>query len=366
MFRLFTLYLLIFCGGCALHIRPAEDHGADPVFKESAARVKCRENLLDIRVEENWQTIRDELQYQTLEHSLPGRIANLSAIPSAAEYQSVRKALHTAQLFLQELTAPDTASARQFLRTRSAELLDMELAELTAVLLAKEQEASALAAALQTEKNAPALQQTLDRVQEELAEVRMGIRPMLGLQAGYPFILQNDIAPPAPLPPNRKLETALACRNELQNSKFTPAELAAAVRACTNGQYRTARHRALAATRMLLRAPRELYRRNLAEQHSLDAMRELLTAIGIAAELDLALEELQAAEKAAETAALLSGQDARSKAEAAGLQARTAQAQAHLETALGGKISNYPQTEVQAEPSAQLMKLSELLEKWEK
>ena len=188
----------------------------------------------------------------------------------------------------------------------------------------------------------------------------------LYLPAGHPFILQKNLAPPAPLPADRKLEIALTCRKELQNSPFAPAELAAAVRACTQGKYPTARHKALAAVRTLLRTPRELYRRELADQQALTGMRELLTAIGIDAELDLALEELQAAQAAAETAALLDAKDPRSKAELAVRQAHCAVAQAHLEAALGGCIGNYPQTEVQPEPSVQLMKLAEFLEKWEK
>ena len=366
MFRLFTLYLLIFCGGCVLIVHPAGEHSTDPVFQESTAREKCRENLLDIRIEENWQTIRDELRHQTLEHSLPGRLANLSAVPTPAEYQEVRKALHSAQLFLQELTAPDTTAARQYLRDRSAELLTMEFAEVAAVLLAKEQETAALSEALQLEQNAPALRQALTAAQVELAEAQMGIRPMLGLPAGHPFILQKNLAPPAPLPTDRKLEIALACRKELQKSPFTPAELAAAVRAYTSGKYPSARHKALAAVRTLLRAPRELYRRELADQQALTGMRELLTAIGIDAELDLALAELHDAQTAAETAALLPGKDPRSKAELAGKQAQCAIAQAHLEAALGGCTGNYPQADVQSEPPVQLMKLAELLEKWEK
>ena len=366
MFRLFTLYLLIFCGGCALIPHPEGEHRSDPVFRESAAREKCRENLLDIRIEENWQIIRDELRHQTLEHSLPGRLANLSATASSGEYQEIRKALHSAQLFLQELTAPDTTSARLYLRTRSEDLLNMEFAELAAILLAKEQETAALSEALQLEKNAPALRQALAAAQLELAEARMGIRPMLGLTAGQPFILQKNLDPPAPLPLDRKLETALACRKELQKSPFTPAELAAAVRACTSGKYLSVRHKALAAVRTLLRTPRELYRRELADQQDLPGLVELLTAIGIDAELDLALAELRDAQTAAETAALLAGKDPRSKAELANLRARCAIAEAHLEAALGGCTGNYPQTDIQTEPPVQLMKLAELLEKWEK
>ena len=95
-------------------------------------------------------------------------------------------------------------------------------------------------------------------------------------------------------------------------------------------------------------------------------MVELLTAIGIDAELDLALAELRDAQTAAETAALLAGKDPRSKAELANLRARCAIAEAHLEAALGGCTGNYPQTDIQTEPPVQLMKLAELLEKWEK
>lgn len=365
MFRLFTLILLIFCAGCTVSVPTAENHATDPVFKESTARQKCRENLLDIRIEENWQMLREELQKQTLEHSLAGRVATLSTVPDAVEYQSVRKALHTAQLFLQELTAPDTATARHLLRSRSAELLDMELAELTTLLFAKEQEINALEEALKKEENAPALQQELARAREELAETRMGIRTMLGLPAGLPFVLQKDTVIPAPLPQDRKLETALACRKELQGSKLSPAELAAAVRAWSSGKFPTPRHRALAAARTLLRTPRELYKRELADRNELEGMRELLTAIGIAAELELAQAEYQEAQKAAETAALLAGDDPRSKAITAKMQAKVATARVHLAATLGSWSGDYPQTGSRPEPPAQLMKLLELLEKWE-
>ena len=157
MLRLFTCYLLIFCGGCLFPGSPGKGGAADPVFQENAARELCRTHMLEVRIAENWQTLRDELQYQTLELSLPGRIANQSAVPSGADFQEARKALHTAQLFLQELTAPDTATARKLLHSRSAELLDMEFAELASVLFAKEQETAALAEALQAEPDAPAL-----------------------------------------------------------------------------------------------------------------------------------------------------------------------------------------------------------------
>lgn len=365
MLRLFTCYLLIFCGGCILPGASGGLGGGDPVFEESAARELCRANMLEVRIAENWQHLREELQYQTLELSLPGRIANLSAVPAPAEYQEIRKILHIAQMFQQELTAPDTQTARELLRTRSGELLDMELAELAAILQAKEQEISALTEALQTDPDAPELRKKLDNAREELENARMGIRPLLGIQAGHPFILQQDLVPPDPLPPDRKLETALACRPELQNSRFKPEELAAAVRACTDGKFTNSRHRALAAAATLLRAPRDLYRRELASRKAPEGMRELLTAIGIAAELELALEELQQAQKAAEAAALLAGKDPRSQAESARQQCLTATALVHLEAALGGKTTDYPRTGIAAEPNAQLLKLSALLEKWE-
>lgn len=365
MLRLFTCYLLIFCGGCLLPVRQGGIQSTDPVFRESAAREKCRSHLLEVRIAANWQAIRDELQYQTLELSLPGRMATLSAIPAPAEYQEARKALYSAQFFLQELTAPDTESARKFLRSRSGELLTMEFAELAAVLLAREQEITALSEALQTEKNAPALQQALDRARADLAEAQMGIRTLLELPAGKPFILQKDLAPLRDLPRDLQLETALACRKELENSPFTPGELAAAVRACTDGRFSSARHRAFAAALTMLQAPRDLYRRQLAGRKTPKGMRELLTAIGIAAELELALEEWQSARQAADTAALLADGDPRSQAEYARKTGRLAIAHAHLEAALGGWRQDYPATKKQTEPSAQLLKLAALLEKWE-
>ncbi len=365
MLRLFTCYLLIFCGGCLFPGSPENRHAADPVFQEEAAREKCRANMLEIRIAENWQMLRDELHYQTLELSLPGRIANLSAVPSGADFQEARKTLHLAQLFLQELTAPDAESAKKLLRTRSAELLDMEFGELAATLFAREQEKNALAEALQTDPGHPALRDALNKVIHEVSEAQMGIRPMLDLPAGQPFILQNTKVPPDPLPGNRKLEVALACRKELKNGIFSPAELAAAVRAYSDKGFSSARHRALATARTLLQAPRDLYKRQLADRSAPEGMRELLTAIGIAAELELALEELQYAQKAAEAAAMLAGNDPHSKAENARQQGKVSTALVHLEAALGGKTTDYPETGVQSEPNAQLLKLSSLLEKWE-
>ena len=70
-------------------------------------------------------------------------------------------------------------------------------------------------------------------------------------------------------------------------------------------------------------------------------------------------------EKAAETAALLAGNDPRSKAVTAQMQAKVATAQVHLAAALGSWSGNYPQTGSRPEPPARLMKLLKLLEKWE-
>ena len=64
-------------------------------------------------------------------------------------------------------------------------------------------------------------------------------------------------------------------------------------------------------------------------------------------------------------AALLAGKDSRSQAESARQQCLTATALVHLEAALGGKTTDYPRTGIAAEPNAQLLKLSALLEKWE-
>jgi len=359
MLKIFAFCALLFCGGC-LSTDTSADGSAAGVVPVSAARRTCRENMLEVRTAENWRQIRDELQKQTLQIAIPGRLARLTGTDGTRE--EARRALYLAQLYLQELTAPDTAAARKLLARRSEELLDMEFSVLAGRIFAAEREIAALEDVCSADPQAKVPAERLRECRSRLAIDRLEMRTLLGIPAGVAFLLKPDEPADAP-PPADTLSCALAGREELRGSPFSPSELAAAVHA-----YRARRNdppirEAFTAALLLLRVPRDLYRRELAGKTELVGMRELLTAIGIGAELALAEEELQNAARELETASLTGVLDPRSRAEIAHAEGRLAVARAHLAAALGsGPRATAPKLAV---PPEKLKKLLTRLEKYD-
>ena len=358
MLKIFAFCALLLCGGCFLSAPEKKDQSSDTVIPVPEARRLCRENMLEVRTEENWRQIRDELQRQTLQIAIPGRLARLTGTDGTRE--EARKALYLAQLYLQELTAPDTAAARRMLARRSEELLDLEFDILSARILAGEREAAALEDVCRADPQAKVPAENLRRVKAALETDRLEMRTLLGLPAGTPFLLKPE-SPVLP-PPGNSLAAALAGRAD-RGAQFSPFELADAVRA-----YRARRNdppirEAFTAALLLLRVPRDLYRRELAGKDELVGMRELLTAIGIGAELALAEEEWQSAKKALETASLAGVLDPRSRAEIAHAEGRLAVARAHLAAAFGRGSSMGDHKP--AAPSEKMRKLLKQLEKYD-
>ena len=358
MLKIFAFCALLFCGGCLAPDGGRQEMPSAGVFPVSEARRLCRKNMLEVRTEENWRQIRNELQRQTLQLAIPGQLARLTGTDGTRE--EARRALYLAQLYLQELTAPDTAAARRMLVRRSEELLDLEFDILSARILAGEREAAALADVCSADPQAKVPAEQLRRVKAALETDRMEMRTLLELPPGTAFLLKPD-SPDFP-PRGNSLVAALAGRAGRELS-FSPFELADAVHA-----YRARRNdppvrEAFTAALLLLRVPRDLYRRELAGKTELVGMRELLTAIGIGAELALAEEEWQSAKKALETASLAAGNDPRSRAEIAHAEGRLAVARAHLAAAFGSGSSmggNKP-----AAPSEKMQKLLKQLEKYD-
>ena len=333
MLKIFAWSVLLFCGGCLLPETGSGRSGADSVIPIAEARAKCRGNMLEVRTAENWRKIRDELQKQTLQLELPGRLARRTGTDGTRE--EARQSLYLAQMYLQELTAPDTGTARKLLARRSAELLELEFAVLTARILAGEREAAALEDACNADPLAKVPAERLRECRIELETDRMAMRTLLGLPPGAAFLLKPDgEAPPLP-PPETRLEAALAARRTGDDMPFSPAELAAAAREYRAGRHGSPVREAFAAALLLLRVPRELYRRELAGQTELVGMRELLTAIGIGAELALAEEGSLTAQQKLEALRLTGGDDPRSRAEKARAEGDLAVARAHIAAALG-------------------------------
>lgn len=358
MLKLFALTVLILLAGC----RGPEDRTDFPASAAGTlpvrtAREICSRAMLDVRTAENYQRLQREHREETLQFRLPGEIARCRN--SHGQTAEVQRMLDLAQMYLQELAAADTPSARKMLRRETARLLFREFDELAVRLLAGEKLLCAI-----EDAHTPALEGKRQKTVLDYENARLEMRTLLGLPAGVPFLLIPD-EQTEPLPPERsRLETAFLSRPELEGSPFPPEELAAAVRFFAGMKtIRNTEESAMRTTLLLFRAPRELYKRKLKDRANPADLKYLLAALGLHAELELAEREFRQAVRAEEKIMLTAGSDPRSRVEQAEA-ARTRQlAEVRLRAAMGYPRNICVKPQVQTEPPEKLLKMLEFIEK---
>ncbi len=300
--------VLLAVGGCIGGGGGAASSPDESVLSGERARELAERNLLDVRVDEHLQSLAREHEHQDVLLSVPGRIRERQsgsgdAVEAAA---GARRALEMALAYQHQLLSPGEDTGAELARARCRRLLALECDEVVAGVVSLEKQRAILADGRTDAGFAGELERESAAVDQALVEKYMELRTLIGLPPGTELKLEASPMPLVAVPEAEQLEVALSLRPEFANSPVSPGELAAAARHLAERLPPESEDPVLLGwrcTEMLLRLPRQLAERSLAEQQTAPVTRYVLAALALDRQLVLDRQEVSRCRRAEELAA---------------------------------------------------------------
>ena len=289
-----AVVLFLAAGGCV------SDSGGKPLPEQrrlsgEQVRELAEKNLLEVRVDEHLQSLAREHAHQDLLLAVPGRFRERQSDGKEAA-GSARRALELALAYQHQLLAPGEDTGAELARTRCRRLLALECDEVAAGVESLERQR----AILKDGRGDPGFAGELERetavVDQALAEKYMELRTLVGLPPGTELKLAPSSELLIAVPESEQLEVALSLRPEFAGAPVSSGELAAGARSLAerlppeSGDPVRLGWRSV---EMLLRLPRYLAERSLAERRTAPVTRHVGAALAL--DRQLALDRMEVA-----------------------------------------------------------------------